>query len=301
MKSRSPILLFIESIAALVGLAIIPWLPRCGIVFLARVVGLLSFSLSRRDKQIAMANLDVAFPGALSDTEKLAILKASCQSFSLVLLDYFWFAFWTEKRLRRWMTLDETARRALETKPLLIISSHYGNWELPTLRMALDHGNVSCVVKTIESPVFNWIVNRTRKSTGQQVLHRDGAAKGLVRAFRGDGIVGLLLDQNTLPEEGGEFVEFFGLPVPVSSVASVMAQKTGVSVVTAHCAPDARGMYTLKINGDTPVHTAANPTQEIARQSEALIRQHPEYWLWMYYGRLQVNRSEDWPQTWHTH
>ena len=130
------------------------------------------------------------------------------------------------------------------------------------------------------------------------VFQREGAAKGILQTFKRQGIVSLLLDQNTLPEEGGGFVEFFGLPTPMSSITAMIAKKTDAEIVFGYCYPDSKGRYTMAMNDANPLQVAEDPTQEVARQYEELIRERPEHWLWMYKRwkfRLEDSPSERYP------
>jgi Kdo2-lipid IVA lauroyltransferase/acyltransferase len=98
--------------------------------------------------------------------------------------------------------------------------------------------------------------------------------------------VALLMDQNILPRDGGAFVDFFGLPVPVSQAVFPLAARTGAPVAFAYCVADEQGRYTVYLSAPVSVaDLGATPlaaTQRVAAMSEAAIRQHPGCWLWMY-------------------
>ena len=94
----------------------------------------------------------------------------------------------------------------------------------------------------------------------------------------------LLLDQNTLPAEGGTFVNFFGRSAPVSKAPAMLAQRTGAAILVTACLPIPGGRYRLSV---CPPYRAEgvsveSATQEILLRLEALIREHPGCWLWTY-------------------
>ena len=94
------------------------------------------------------------------------------------------------------------------------------------------------------------------------------------------------MDQNTEPREGGEFVDFFHLPVPVSRIVGLLAAKTGAHVVFAFCSADRHGHYHMRTAG--PVLSGitssdiSTVTQQVTRVIEEEVRNHPGQWLWMY-------------------
>jgi len=130
------------------------------------------------------------------------------------------------------------------------------------------------------------------------VAYKEGAAREAVRILKEGGRVGLLLDQNVLPMMGGTFVEFFGLPVPMSSVAERLALRTGLPVIFGFCIPDETGHYRLYSPPAILPAEVGNKegaiTQAVAQTLEDAIRNNPGSWLWMYKRWKFV--PPDWPR-----
>jgi KDO2-lipid IV(A) lauroyltransferase len=111
-----------------------------------------------------------------------------------------------------------------------------------------------------------------------------------LRALRRGLYIALLLDQNTKPKDGGIFVDFFGLPVPMSTSAAILAERVNVPVVPLFCVAQPKGDY--RIYALPPIRTAKTPvegvdsirdlTQKIALMFQQEIEKHPEQWMWMY-------------------
>jgi len=119
------------------------------------------------------------------------------------------------------------------------------------------------------------------------IVPRAGAIKALVRALRGGGVVALLLDQDTRVDEGGVFVDFFGVPAPVSSAAAALGPKLNVPIVPTFCRHDGRGHYRCYTRAamrpeDLAGLSVEAITQRIAGAIEGEIRSDPTQWLWMY-------------------
>lgn len=276
-----------ETAALLFGLAWIPLLPRRAVVALSRAVGAIGFRHAHKLRGVAMENLDVAFGDDMTAEAKRDLTRQCFQHFALVVLDIIWFAFFCQKRLRKWVRWDESARVILEDEGQLILTAHYGNWEILGQSIA-DHGQpIFSVAAPLKNRPADRIFIHLRQKTGQVIIPQKGAARRLLQGLRKRKKVGVLLDQNTKPRDGGVFVNFMGLPVPVSSAPAALAVKTRATICTVMAVPDERGRYTVTVHdtfqpdpeSDDPIHAL---TQRMTDSVVKVIREHPRYWCWMY-------------------
>ena len=284
MKPRGRAIEFAEAMLVAAGLALIPLLPRRGVVALARWLGVLAFRLSRRDRRIATANVELAFGASRTEAEKRAIVRESFEVMALVLLDVFWFQRRTAARLRRHVSFDASYHaHCAPHAPCILVTAHYGNWEATGLAVALDGPPLHSVAAPLKNRYVDAMLAHARNLTGQQVVPRRGAVKALLRVLHGGGRTAFLMDQNTLPDEGGQFVAFFGRPVPVSGAAEMLALRTGAPVVFGYSVVDDSGNYVVHCL-PTLFPGAGGPgiTQRTTGMLEDLLRQRPGQWLWMY-------------------
>jgi KDO2-lipid IV(A) lauroyltransferase len=129
------------------------------------------------------------------------------------------------------------------------------------------------------------MVSRMRSATGQKVILREGAIQGIRKVLREGGQTALLMDQNTLPSEGGEFVRFFDRQVPVSKAISILARRLRVQVVFAYAVAEDDGTCTIYMefpDEDEARSTPGGWTQVVTSRLEKRIRERPGQWLWMY-------------------
>ena len=113
---------------------------------------------------------------------------------------------------------------------------------------------------------------------------RAGAIWVAMKTIKEKGRLAVLLDQNITPESGGIFVDFFGLPVPVSKIAASLALKTKTKLVFVYCISDKNGFYTAYA---FPVETEPGAdeqsvTQAVTSALESVLRKYPGKWLWIY-------------------
>ena len=150
------------------------------------------------------------------------------------------------------------------------------------------------IAKPVRNPYLNRLLNRGNREqvTGLEIIFSRGAIRAALKALREGRGVGTLIDQNTRVRDGGEFVNFFGLPVPSS---------TAPANLKSYC--DAHGIPAVIIYGTSVRHpdgrivahsrrlskpfqeyaNAAEVLQELMQISEEYIRRYPEQYLWWYH------------------
>ena len=101
--------------------------------------------------------------------------------------------------------------------------------------------------------------------------------------------MGILADQNTMPEEG-VFVDFFGKSACTTTGIARVALHTDAAVVPGYAYwDDGIGKYRLRFEpavelirtGDTERDVFVN-TQKFTKVIEGIIRKHPEQWVWVH-------------------
>lgn len=280
-----------ETVLTRFALWFVPRISRLSVVRLARFSGTVAYYLPTRLKRVALANLDIAFGDDMTTAEKKRILKQSCQTFALVLLDIFWFSKKTRERITQHVTFDPGLNELFQKKAHICITAHLGNWELLGHAVSVRGNPLSSVAAPLVNPAVDEYFGQTRRVSGQIIIPREGAIRKMLSTLKHDGKVGLLLDQNTHPAEGGIFVDYFGLPAPMSDAPSSLALKTNADILFGFCIPKWDGTYYVHtapkiVPAETPGESKEDKvrtlTHQIAETTEHAIRAHPEAWLWMY-------------------
>ena len=271
---------------------LVPLLPRGAVVGLAHLIGHIVAGLPLREKRIAKANLDAVFGNTKSAAEKRQIISTSFSSFTLTMMDLFWFARNPEKRIQKQVKITPEFAKLFENKPHLLLSAHFGNWEFIAQTVALHNIDMASIAAPVKNKAINQIIIEQREKTGQTIIPQKGALRTLVARLRNRGKVGFVLDQNTPESEGGIIVNFLGLPTPVSAAPATLAYRTGTEILFCFCIPQPHGKYLLYSTGSLQpppynknadsTQIAKELTQQIIDHISAEIRKHPEYWLWSY-------------------
>ncbi len=121
---------------------------------------------------------------------------------------------------------------------------------------------------------------------GKGVLYLTGHIGAWLRE---SGTIGILADQNTMPEEG-MFVDFFGKTACTTTGIARVALHTDAAVVPGYAVWDERiRKYRLRFElpvelirtGDFERDVLEN-TQQFAKVIEGIIRKYPEQWVWVH-------------------
>ncbi len=273
-----------ELLLAGIGAVTVPFLPRVAVLALARLGAEAALWGARGLTRIGHMNLGVAYGDTLSARERRALLRESYRVFALVVLDLFWFSRFRVSRLRRYVSFSESIRYYREATPGIVVTGHLGNWEVIGQATHLIGQPIVSVAMPLKNPWVDALLGRLRRGTGQGMASRQGAVRVLLGALRQGRHIALLLDQNTLPREGGLFVPFFGLLAPISLAPVTLARRVGAPIVVAASRVEAGGHYVVECH--PPLHVGAQSDEavlsEVARRLEAMIRARPGQWLWTY-------------------
>ncbi len=141
-------------------------------------------------------------------------------------------------------------------------------------------------------------VGAQRTRTGGTLISRRKAAPGILRALRKGAAVGVLNDQYSRRTRG-VFVPFFGVRCSTSAGIATLALRTGSPVLPAYTLRDGPDHHLLTILPplETPQTGDRKRDIEVATAHynealEAIIRKHPEQWMW---GHRRFRHSPDLP------
>jgi len=168
-------------------------------------------------------------------------------------------------------------------KGVLVATGHFGNWELSAFAHAYLTASMHIVVRPIDNARIDALVEHRRELSGNRAIAKKDAARGILRALTAGDAVGVLIDQNTTPDQGA-FIDFFGVKACAGSAFVKLAQHSGAAVVPGYALwSDKEERYVLhfepavEMTGDV-----VEDTQRVHARLEAAIRKHPEQWLWIH-------------------
>ncbi len=264
------------------------------LVRLANVAGWLAFHLIARERRIALTNLDIAFGQTKSATEKRRIACSAFQNFARSFLGLFWSKRLNQTTLDKLIDVDSESLQLVASarargKGIIFITLHYGEWELLGLSTAMRDFPMTIVTEQLRNPHVTRIFERLRGSAGSRIILQRNAVTKLFKALKRGECIALLIDLNALPSRGGIWLDFFGKPVFSYSAAAALALHTGAALVCAVSYPLPDGRFRIVYGPEIPATSTGDDeadlrviSQNCLRYCEEIIRQRPEYWLWIY-------------------
>ncbi|MEO5925976.1 MAG: lysophospholipid acyltransferase family protein [Bryobacteraceae bacterium] len=168
-------------------------------------------------------------------------------------------------------------------KGVLVATGHLGNWELSAFTHAYMTGPMNIVVRPLDNPRIDTFVEHRRALSGNPIITKKDAARSIFRALHAGESVGILIDQNSSREEG-VFVDFFGRKACANAAFVKFAHRTGAAVVPGFALwSEAQKKCVLRFYPEIPMTGDVQvDTQAVHSLLEAVIREHPDQWLWIH-------------------
>lgn len=266
-------------------------LPRRRARAAGAAIAAIAFVLLGRLRRVGRRNLEMAFP-ALSAAEREAILRQEYRHLGWLLGEFCQMSTYTQEyasRFIRYQGLEHYLGARDRGKGVFVLTGHLGAWELSSFYHSLAGYPMGMVIRRLDNPLVDRLVNAIRCQHGNRVLHKDDFARGLIGAMRAGETVGILMDTNMTPPQG-LFVPFFGVEACTASGLARVALKTGAAVLPGFLLWEERErQYVLRFgpeleladSGDTEDDAASN-TALFTAVIEETIRQYPSQWLWMH-------------------
>ena len=213
-------------------LKLLAWQPRRLARAKGAVIGWLAYLLLGRLRQAGMTNLALAFP-EMSVAERKKILRAMYKYLGWQLAEFCHMSRYTLGRANqfiRYEGLENYLAAQQRGRGVLVLTGHLGAWELSSFYHSLAGYPMSMVIRRLDNPWINRLVNDIRTQHGNKVLPKDDFARGLIAAMRAGDTVGVLMDTNMTPPQG-VFVDFFGRAACTASGVARVALRTGAAVL----------------------------------------------------------------------
>ncbi|MGA1994753.1 MAG: lysophospholipid acyltransferase family protein [Bryobacteraceae bacterium] len=285
MPRRGALRNWTEYGAVLIAVFSLEWAP----LGLAHVLGkvyarLLDLAIPRL-RRVARRNLEAAYP-ELVPVRREAIIDGVFGSVGRLLVSFARFPRIHRGNLDRWIRLEggehfETARR--RGRGVLFATAHLGNWELSAFAHAMLAAPMSVVVRRLDNPLVDRLVERRRSLSGNRAIGKKDFARSILKALAANQAVGILIDQNALPGDG-VFVPFFGVPASASTGFAKLAAHSGATVLPGFALwSDEERRFVLRFYPPVPMTgDAARDTATLQARLEEVVREYPDQWLWLH-------------------
>jgi len=253
-----------------------------------RFLSALVYFTDMTHRRETLANLERVYGSEMTPAERRRLARRIFRNLGYNFVEFCRIPELSRETLDSFATVEgfENAEKAVERgKGVLFIGGHIGNWELMGPLGSLLGLPVSLVVRPIDSPQLDNLVESYRQSHGTGIIEKRRAALPIMRQLRRGECIGLLVDQR--PHREAVVVDFMGHPASATTVPAEIALRTGTTVIPAYAVRERLGHVRLVfepeielIRSDDFESDILENTQRFQNIIERIVRRYPDQWLW---------------------
>lgn len=238
-------------------------------------------------KNVVRNNLKNSFPEK-TDEERKAIEKKFYRHLSDLIFESVFLLHASRKRalnLCEFNNLELFERFYKEGKSAILVSGHYGSWELYALIGHYVNHHAIGIYKPINNKRFEKLINNSRKRFGGVPVAMKDTLRAIIDYKRKGELIllGLVSDQTPAGGDIRYWTTFLNQQTPVFLGVEKLAQKFNMPVVFCNMRRVKRGKYEVdfELLTEEPNIFKANELTELhLKRLEKQIIEAPEYWLW---------------------
>ena len=289
--SKSRLQIDLEYLIARPLLALFGMLPLRAALFVGSKMGRGAYYFSGRLRRTGKRNLELAFP-ELPPSERQRFLRGCFENLGRLLGVFSQFATADPQDLQRLVECEgiehiDAARKS--GRGIILFTGHVGAWELSSFALSLFGYPLSFLVRRIDNPKIEALVDHARTRLGNRTIDKRSAAREMLQILQGGGTLGILVDLNTLDREG-IFVDFFDVQASTTFMLAKLALRTEASVIPVFVPWNKqRQRFLLEIGEPIHFERSSDDEEDVRRLTqlftnvvEKYVRRYPDQWLWIH-------------------
>lgn len=264
-------------------------------VRIGAALGRATARLGGRVTRTARINLELAFP-ELSEGERARVLSDAYANVGRGVAELALMQGPGRRALLQAVRLEgaehlAAAEAASPTGGVLVLSAHFGSWDLAAVAMAHQGQRISVVQRGFGSQRLSAMMSELRRAGElgvEEIAMGATAFLGVQRALRAGRKVVVLLDQNARRDEG-VFVPFFSRLACTRDGPARIAARGGFPVVPAFVFREGDGaQHVVRVQPALDLAPVAGDREKAVRCNVAAMTQaieeailaRPDHWLW---------------------
>ncbi len=171
-----------------------------------------------------------------------------------------------------------------EGRGLVVVTGHFGNWELAGASLPAFGFPVDAVMQAMRNPYLTGYVRRSRERLGMGLIDRADAWARLTRSLAAGRVVAFVADQDARGR--GVFVPFLGRPASTHRAPALLALRARVPLLVGGVERVGRLRYRLWVKRLAPPARCGvgERVRELTRlwsqELERRVRLSPEQYFW---------------------
>ncbi len=252
----------------------------------------LAYKVDKRHRLVALDNLTLALPEIHDEAKRDAIVRAVYRHFFLLLVEIVL----VPRKLHptNWRQHLELAGGRdlvdglLSGRPLLLVTGHFGNWELGGYVLGLLGFTTYAIARTLDNPYLDAYLRGFRERTGQKILAKRDDFDNIQAVLATNGVLATLADQDAGAR--GPFVDFFGRPASTHKAVALLALDNNVPMIVIGTPRVGEPMKYQVVAADMikpedykkDRNAVQNITQRFTTALERIVRRFPEQYFWLH-------------------
>ncbi|MFW2437873.1 MAG: lysophospholipid acyltransferase family protein [Arenicellales bacterium] len=253
---------------------------------MGRFVGRQFYRRNNKRRRIARINIGLCFPELLAEQKEQLVLR-HFESYGASIFDLAmcWWA--SSRRLYRLTTvhgMENYQNLINQGQKVLLLTGHMLTVDLCGIYITRNKSGVT-MMKPLNNPLLNWVIYRSRRRQGNQVVNRDQGLRPLIRYLR-RGYTGYFMPDEDFGSPASVFSPFFGVQSWTVTSLSALA-RLGDAVVLPVFMNSLRGGkgYELYIDPALENFPSGDDVIDATNMNQSLekgIRRMPEMYSWTF-------------------
>jgi len=196
-----------------------------------------------------------------------------------------------ETNWRRYIRLVEPrllTSLLLSERPTIVVSAHFGNFELAGYVLGLLGFPTYTVARTLDNPYLDAFLNRFRSATGQFIVAKKGGYEQILAVLGGGGTMTFLADQYAGSK--GCWVNFFDRPASAHKAIALFSLDHDAPMAIGFARRLGKPLHyeigttaALDPRSQDEAASGISPaTQWYTSQLESLVRRSPDQYWWLH-------------------
>ncbi len=255
-----------------------------------QAIGRLVFYGLKSEREITLSNLNLAFGDTKSQKEKKVIARQVFENLGKNFVEIVSLSKFNRANIDRYIKcrgLEIIEGLISKGKGGIVLSAHFGNWELMAHYFAIKGYSVNVIARRVRLEHFERFLDRIREHNRVKILYRDASAKDVIALLKKNEFIGIMPDQD-MDSVSGVFVDFFGRKAYTPDGPSVLNLLTGAFIIPCFIVRKRfghevviEGPLELAAGGDREKDILEN-TRRCSMAIEGYIKRFPSQWVWFH-------------------
>ena len=186
------------------------------------------------------------------------------------------------------VNFDDLLRLLVSGQGFILVTGHYGSFELPGHLLATLGFDVHAVMRPLDNEYLNRFIVQSRRTHGLKLIDKKGAMATAEAIIRDGGLLAFIGDQDA--GRKGMFVDFFGQPASTYKSIGLLAMSTKCPIVVGYARRRGHhARYEIGVERVIrPEEWTYEPdplrwiTQAYTSAIESTVRTEPSQYLWIH-------------------